>query len=120
MRADYSRYLAEFETGIEHGKRAEEAHSYYKQATEIATAQLPKTDPTRLGLALNFSVFYYEVHGSPQRACSEAKAAFDSAIQEMDSLNNEQMMKDASTIMQLLRDNLQLWTSDMQEDKRTQ
>lgn len=119
MRADYARYLAEFTTGQEHGKWAEEAHGSYKQGTEIAFSELPKTHPTRLGLALNFSVFYYEIHGSPQRACLEAKAAFDAAIQEMDNPEiDEETMKDSSTIMQLLRDNLQLWTSDMQEDKR--
>ena len=67
----------------------------------------------RLGLALNFSVFYYEILNSAERACRLAKAAFDDAIAELDTLS-EESYKDSTLIMQLLRDNLTLWTSDMQ------
>lgn len=42
-----------------------------------------------------------------------AKAAFDDAITELDTLS-EDSYKDSTLIMQLLRDNLTLWTSDMQ------
>jgi len=65
------------------------------------------------GLALNFSVFYYEILNSPDRACRLAKKAFDDAIAELDTLS-EESYKDSTLIMQLLRDNLTLWTSDMQ------
>jgi len=75
--------------------------------------ELAPTHPIRLGLALNFSVFYYEILNSPDRACRLAKAAFDDAIAELDTLS-EESYKDSTLIMQLLRDNLTLWTSDMQ------
>jgi 14-3-3 protein epsilon len=71
---------------------------------------LTPTHPIRLGLALNFSVFYYEILNSPDRACHLAKQAFDDAIAELDSLS-EESYRDSTLIMQLLRDNLTLWTS---------
>ncbi|CAI0451116.1 unnamed protein product [Linum tenue] len=44
-----------------------------KLVQDIALADLAPTHPIRLGLALNFSVFYYEILNSPDRACNLAK-----------------------------------------------
>ncbi|KAJ3309741.1 hypothetical protein HDV04_005786 [Boothiomyces sp. JEL0838] len=115
MYGDYHRYLAEFSAGEKRKDAAGNAHDAYKAATEIAQTELAPTHPIRLGLALNFSVFYYEILNSPDRACHLAKQAFDDAIAELDTLS-EDSYKDSTLIMQLLRDNLTLWTSDLQED----
>ncbi|XP_031093486.1 14-3-3-like protein 16R [Ipomoea triloba] len=115
MKGDYHRYLAEFKTGADRKDAAENTLSAYKAAQDIAVAELAPTHPIRLGLALNFSVFYYEILNSPDRACNLAKQAFDEAIAELDTLG-EESYKDSTLIMQLLRDNLTLWTSDMQDD----
>ncbi|PVU98858.1 hypothetical protein BB559_001199 [Furculomyces boomerangus] len=114
MKGDYYRYLAEFEVDDERKDSSDKSFDAYKAASDIANAQLPTTHPIRLGLALNFSVFYYEILNSPDRACHLAKTAFDDAIAELDSLS-EESYKDSTLIMQLLRDNLTLWTTDMQE-----
>lgn len=113
MKGDYHRYLAEFATGNDRKEAAENSLVAYKAASDISMTELPPTHPIRLGLALNFSVFYYEILNSPDRACRLAKAAFDDAIAELDTLS-EESYKDSTLIMQLLRDNLTLWTSDMQ------
>jgi len=115
MKGDYHRYLAEFASGNDRKEAAENSLVAYKAASDIAMTELPPTHPIRLGLALNFSVFYYEILNSPERACRLAKAAFDDAIAELDTLS-EESYKDSTLIMQLLRDNLTLWTSDMQHD----
>ena len=112
---DYYRYLAEFATGQERKDVAENSLVAYKSASDVALTELAPTHPIRLGLALNFSVFYYEILNSPDRACQLAKAAFDEAIAELDTLS-EESYRDSTLIMQLLRDNLTLWTSDMQAD----
>ena len=114
MKADYYRYLAEFQAGDSRKESSARALEAYNSATVIATRDLPPTHPIRLGLALNFSVFYYEILNSPDRACQLAKAAFDDAIAELDTLS-EESYKDSTLIMQLLRDNLTLWTSDQPE-----
>merc|ERR1711934_588355 len=115
MKGDYHRYLAEFQTGQDRKASAGSALDAYQAASTIASADLPPTHPIRLGLALNFSVFYYEILNSPDRACHIAKQAFDEAIAELDTLS-EESYKDSTLIMQLLRDNLTLWTSDHAAD----
>ncbi|KAL6543722.1 Growth-regulating factor 12 [Orobanche gracilis] len=115
MKGDYYRYLAEFTTDQERKEAAEQSLKGYEAASAIANTDLPSTHPIRLGLALNFSVFYYEIMNSPERACHLAKQAFDEAIAELDTLS-EESYKDSTLIMQLLRDNLTLWTSDLPED----
>lgn len=68
-KGDYHRYLAEFATGNDRKEAAENSLVAYKAASDIAMIELPSTHPIRLGLALNFSVFYYEILNSPDRAC---------------------------------------------------
>ena len=93
--------------------------TFFQAATTIANAHLPPTHPIRLGLALNFSVFYYEILNSPDRACHLAKQAFDDAIAELDSLS-EESYRDSTLIMQLLRDNLTLWTSEFNNEGKNE
>jgi 14-3-3 protein epsilon len=115
MKGDYHRYKAEFATQDDRKEAAENSLVAYTKANDIAQNELPPTHPIRLGLALNFSVFYYEILNTPERACRLAKQAFDDAIAELDTLN-EDTYKDSTLIMQLLRDNLTLWTTDMPGD----
>ncbi|KAK2391590.1 G-box regulating factor [Trifolium repens] len=114
MKGDYHRYLAEFKIADERKSAAEDTMLSYKAAQDIAAADLPSTHPIRLGLALNFSVFYYEILNQSDKACAMAKQAFEEAIAELDTLG-EESYKDSTLIMQLLRDNLTLWTSDVQD-----
>ncbi|KAG6786332.1 hypothetical protein POTOM_007932 [Populus tomentosa] len=114
MKGDYHRYLAEFKAGDERNAAAGDTMLSYKAAQDIASSDLAPTHPIRLGLALNFSVFYYEILNQSDKACSMAKQAFEEAIAELDTLG-EESYKDSTLIMQLLRDNLTLWTSDVQD-----
>jgi len=111
MSGDYYRYLAEFVTDQSYDTKARDN---YENAYTLAQKILTPTHPIRLGLALNFSVCYYEVLKDKAKACSLAKAAFDSAIAKLDKLD-EASYKDSTLIMQLLRDNLTLWQSDSNE-----
>ena len=117
MKGDYHRYLAEFKQGDARDAAAKNAQEAYEKASEVMQTELAPTHPIRLGLALNYSVFQYEIANEPEKACQLAKQAFDDAIAELDTLS-EDSYKDSTLIMQLLRDNLTLWTSDMQDDQQ--
>ncbi|XP_016354110.1 tyrosine 3-monooxygenase/tryptophan 5-monooxygenase activation protein, theta polypeptide b [Sinocyclocheilus anshuiensis] len=116
MKGDYYRYLAEVASGDDKKTTIENSQDAYEKALEISKTEMQPTHPIRLGLALNFSVFFYEILNSPEKACALAKQAFDEAIAELDTLN-EESYKDSTLIMQLLRDNLTLWTSDNAPDE---
>ena len=73
MKGDYHRYKAEFATQEDRKEAAENSLVAYTKANDIAQNELPPTHPIRLGLALNFSVFYYEILNTPDRACRLAK-----------------------------------------------
>ncbi|KZV86390.1 14-3-3 protein-like protein [Exidia glandulosa HHB12029] len=114
MIGDYYRYLAEFSTGADLDECATKAEEAYAEAAVQADENLRATHPMRLGVALNQSVFQYDVRKDPARACEIAKASFDGALAELDSLS-EEGYRDSTLIMQLLRDNLQLWAAELQE-----
>nr|URX65032.1 14-3-3 protein [Mimachlamys nobilis] len=115
MKGDYLRYMAEFVTDNKK-EVVDNAESSYKEALQIATTEMHPTNQSRLGLALNFSVFYYEIINQPDKACHLAKEAFDAAIAELDTLEQKDY-KDSTLIMQLLRDNLTLWTTDNEPEQ---
>jgi 14-3-3 protein epsilon len=109
--ADYYRYMAD----IDISGAAHSSQGYYKKALALAEKALEPTDPVRLNTVLNYSVFLKELAQDIKQACGLAKNAFDEAISKLDDLD-EAAYKDTTLIMQLLRDNLTLWTSG---DKRS-
>lgn len=125
MKGDYYRYLAEVASADNSEESIADSEKAYKEAFETSCngfnpgdKGLKPTHPIRLGLALNFSVFYYEIRDDHKQACELAKRAFDDAIAELDTLN-EDSYKDSTLIMQLLRDNLTLWTSDDRQEEES-
>merc|ERR1712113_230036 len=86
MKADYYRYIAEFTADDAKAKAADNARLAYEEAQKVAEKDLAVTHPIRLGLALNFSVFQYEVLSNPDEACKMARTAFEDAIAELDNV----------------------------------
>jgi len=108
MIGDYYRYLTEAFPTDDYKTNC---HKFYEDAMKIADEALETTHPTRLGLALNFSVCHYEILNQPKEACELAKKAFDEAIEKLDSLSDISY-RDSTLIMQLLRDNLTIWSQN--------
>ncbi|KAF8468126.1 14-3-3-like protein [Russula ochroleuca] len=116
MQGDYYRYLAEFARHQEREQAAQLALEAYKASYKHAFGTLPPWHPTRPGLALNFSVYFHDVYGSPDRACHLAKHAFDEAVGAMHA-TPEHTFRDSLMILHLLRDDIILWSAEMLRDE---
>lgn len=66
MKGDYYRYLGEF---MQDRKQVIEAAKDSYNIASIEAEKLKTTHPIRLGLALNYSVFYFEILHQPDLAC---------------------------------------------------
>lgn len=110
MVGDYYRYMAESAQGdvLENAKKG--ALANYKEA-ETAGKDLPACNPIKLGLALNFSVFYYEVMTDSKQACQLAENALQDAMNKIDEVD-EETFRDAKSIIELLKENLTLWKEE--------
>jgi 14-3-3 protein epsilon len=112
MKADYYRYIAENVEGESKTKFANESSYSYNEATKAAN-DLSITNPIRLGLALNFSVFYYEVFNNQETACQIAKETLDLARKELANYDeDDEEHKDAFSIVNLLQENLSMWKEE--------
>ena len=116
MAGDYYRYVAENATADKLSEVKNGALEYYSKATEISNKDLDACNPIRLGLALNFSVFYFEVMGDHKKACELGEHALQSALEKIDDCD-EETFRDAKSIIELLKENLSLWKEEEDENK---
>ncbi|PCH41514.1 14-3-3 protein [Wolfiporia cocos MD-104 SS10] len=116
MRGDYYRYLAEMSRNPARDQYATTSLDAYKFAYKHALSTLDPAHPTRLGLALNFAVYYHDICSSPERACFLAKHALDEAVAvASDPTFSVQSLEDSLMILQLLKDDLLLWSGEIAE-----
>jgi len=108
MKGDYHRYYAET---VPNDTERQAAHDAYEDAMKVANGSLSPTHPIRLGLVLNFSVFHYEIMKNRETGFNLARQAYDEAVPELESLSEEDY-RESSLIVQLLRDNLNLWSEE--------
>ena len=111
MAGDYYRYIADSAQGDKLNEVKNGALEYYTQASEVSEKELGACNPIRLGLALNFSVFYYEVMNNHKRACELGESALQSALDKIDECD-EETFRDAKSIIELLKENLSLWKEE--------
>ena len=110
MIGDYYRYMAESASGDMLANARDGALEHYKQAETISN-DLQACNPIKLGLALNFSVFYYEVMQDNKQACRLAESALQDAMAKIDEVD-EETFRDAKSIIELLKENLTLWKEE--------
>jgi 14-3-3 protein epsilon len=108
MVGDYYRYIAENAKGALMETVKQQALKAYEEAEAIT---LPPCNPIKLGLALNFSVFHYEVMKNHKQACELADKALQEALDKIDELEEDDF-RDAKSIIELLKENLTLWRDE--------
>jgi len=114
MVGDYYRYVAECATGDKLEQVKNGALDNYNLAQE-ASANLNACNPIRLGLALNFSVFHYEVMNNHKQACELGESALSDALEKIDDVD-EETFRDAKSIIELLKENLSLWKEEEEQN----
>ena len=107
-------YIAESAKGDKLAEISDKALDNYDKAMDSASS-LDSWNPIKLGLALNFSVFYFEVRDDKEEAIKLADKALKEATDQVDGVNDEQY-RDSKGILDLIRENLELWR-DQDEDK---
>ena len=111
MIGDYCRYIAESAKDERLARTKTDALTAYDEACKLAEKSLNPCNSIRLGLALNFSVFHYEVMTNIKRACELGDKALQDALDKLDECD-EETFRDAQSIIELLRENLALWKDE--------
>lgn len=114
MIGDYYRYVAECANLNDVEKVKNGALENYKLA-QSTSESLNACNPIRLGLALNFSVFYYEVMNNHKEACTLGESALSDALEKIDDVD-EETFRDAKSIIELLKENLSLWKEEEEQN----
>ena len=118
MIGDYYRYIAESATGDRQKEVGDKADENYGQAGSFIE-NLNACNPIRLGLALNQSVFFFEIKNDRKKACDIAEKALQEALEKIDDCD-EDMFRDAKSIIELLKENLSLWKEEEDEGKEVE
>lgn len=74
-----------------------------------AEKNLKPSDPVRLSLALNFSIFQFNGLKDKAEAIKITNKAVEQGAIKMDQLTDEMDKNDSRTIIELLRENLITW-----------
>jgi 14-3-3 protein epsilon len=76
-----------------------------------------KTDALKLGICLNFSVFYYEINNSVEEAIAICERGFNEALEAVSDLEDTRFT-DVVTIMQLMHDNITAWKLELEKSSK--
>jgi len=112
IKADFCRYLTEFQTGDALAASTNSALEAYRDAYSHASLNLQSTNPTRLSVALNFSVFYHDIIQSTEKAYEIANESYNFARHDLNSLPDH-AFTDATDIMQILKEDMMKWSKEL-------
>ncbi|XP_060561188.1 14-3-3 protein zeta-like [Ruditapes philippinarum] len=116
MQGDYYRYISEFSRDTANDNVFENAKIAYAHAFELCRENLSPAHPLRLGIILNFSVFYYEILEAHETACDMVKESLAAGEEDLHNIT-QSARGDSSVLLQLLEDNLNIWSAEMNNSR---
>ena len=114
LKADHYRYLCEISNEKELENNLNNAEKYYKEAYELANKDLPLINNERIGLSLNFALFYYEIKGNKKEGYNIAKNCFEETMKYFNDFEKFKA-KDALILILLLKENINFWINVINE-----
>ena len=112
IKADYLRNITEISMDREYIKFSEHTENQYKKALTLAQ-NLPMHDLLKINLAINYSVFLYEIKNAREEAKAFAKQAFDECMKSIDELNKSKSLE-TITAIKILKENITLWDIEVE------
>ena len=116
LKADYFRYICEFAEGNELLDNLIKAEEFYKKAYEIADKKLPIINCNRVSVALNYAIFLYETKKDKKNGFDIAQNTFKESMKFIEDLEKPKF-RDTLLIIQLLKENIIFWNSEMGEEE---
>jgi len=112
VKADHYRYMAEISIGAELKSYRQNSYKFYKEAFS-SSLMLNPLNTIRLGVALNYSVFFFEVLSNTMQSIMIATSSLNEALKELKMYDEESLqdekLKDALDIIKLIKDNVHHW-----------
>ncbi len=113
VKADHYRYMAEISFGPDLKSHRQNSYKFYKEAF-LSSLMLNPLNTIRLGVALNYSVFFYEVLSNTIQSIMIATSSLNEALKELKMYDEESLqdekLKDALDIIKLVKDNVHHWS----------
>ena len=115
LKADFFRYHCEFAEGKEFEEASDNARKIYKECFELAEKILPLYNEVRLGLALNYSVFEYDIMDNKKEAYDMALKIYNDVMKILDDVEKKRA-SDNLLLIQLIKENINIWSNETDED----
>lgn len=122
MKGDFHRYIAEVAmvSGPNFAQTVRDCQAAYDEALKEARDHLPPSNKVRIGLAVNFSVFCFEILKSKQEAIRVASEAFDEGMSHLETDENKAERHDSYCMLKMLWDNEVLWSRMPDEEDESE
>ena len=115
LRGQYYRYLSDVLENEQQKDANKNAINSFNEAFELID-NLSVTNPIRLGFILNYAIFQYEFLNDIDTAIKITKENFEIGINQLEKVNDNNEYQNASSILMLLKQNIDMWEREKENN----